>query len=693
MKRKTVLNPILILGLILALAASLASPAVVMAQGNVPPCYTLNARDFTGIITTSSPEDFKQGFSWFGDGGEVETYAEAYAVRTQVSDPDNYPQVSTQANVPANTYRAWINQGDADGDRSLETKVGTDAPVHTGVDNGSRAWHDLGIHQVGLDTVISVKAVGALQYHGQPNPDRRGGFWSIYLSTDTTTQTPAFTPDGQTSCSPAGSVEFSDNFESYPLGSKLANVYEYAGIMAWGVPGPAPQADLFQVGTIGSNQVFKYDWAGPSYHYPQVREFYRQKFSQISEAGANYLYTQPSMGIELFMFEWDGQSDSIYLEASYENKVGVYDGSTGLVGTIDLWPDKVITQMSHRLQVKRLSDTSLEVSVTRLDTSEKKTLTVVVPRHESSDGYRAGFAFYEDYGGGVHVNIDDFYVKGTPLTTSTNLAATFTGTDIYPGDPISVDLNIQNASNLYAAQADCATDAAIIRPQDAAFGSFFDPVNRLVGANTADAEAGTWTGAISQRSPALPLSGDGLFASVNYRAQDPGSASVDCEVVISDQDGFTQPVTFTGTSVTVLPFATVNGVAKYQGRTDYAGITVSGPIPPDAITDSDGNFTLEMKTGTSLSVTASAPGYLSNGTSVDATSGETTTLPATTLRGGDVNNDGVINIADATLVAANFGKNVPPGDARADINADDKVNIQDLAILGSNYGLSGLQPW
>jgi hypothetical protein len=68
-------------------------------------------------------------------------------------------------------------------------------------------------------------------------------------------------------------------------------------------------------------------------------------------------------------------------------------------------------------------------------------------------------------------------------------------------------------------------------------------------------------------------------------------------------------------------------------------------------------------------------------------------LPATVLKGGNANGNDSIDIGDATLVAANFGLHIPPGDARADINGDGIIDVRDLAILGGNYGLSGCQPW
>ena len=69
-----------------------------------------------------------------------------------------------------------------------------------------------------------------------------------------------------------------------------------------------------------------------------------------------------------------------------------------------------------------------------------------------------------------------------------------------------------------------------------------------------------------------------------------------------------------------------------------------------------------------------------------------TALPVTTEDGEivepptppwDVNKDGVINILDLTLVAANFGQT---GDIPADVNGDNTVNILDLTLVASHFG-------
>lgn len=264
--------------------------------------------------------------------------------------------------------------------------------------------------------------------------------------------------------------------------------------------------------------------------------------------------------------------------------------------------------------------------------------------------------------------------------------------EIYPGDPISVALNIQNANNLYAAQSTCAVNPAILQPHVGIFGNFFDLVNRLVGANVISPTLGTWTGAISQRSPALPLSGDGLFATVTYTASNPGVTAITCDPLFSDRDGFTQTVSFSGANITVLPFGAISGTVKYQGRLNHAAITVSatGMVTFTQLTNAAGAVAFDqLKTG-SYQLKADASLYLPRCTdNIAVTSGQTATLTATTLLGGDVNDDDVINIGDATRIGAEFGS----ADPGADINADEVVNVQDLAILGGNYEVSGCQPW
>jgi N-acetylneuraminic acid mutarotase len=280
----------------------------------------------------------------------------------------------------------------------------------------------------------------------------------------------------------------------------------------------------------------------------------------------------------------------------------------------------------------------------------------------------------------------------TPPAATTNLSAVTNNSEIYPGDPVTVDLNIHNASDLYAAQAACSVNPVVLQLQNGAFGEMFDPVNRLVGANNADAAAGTWLGAISQRSPALPLSGNGIFATVTYLAQNPGTTAITCEPLLSDRNGFAQSVTYTGANITVLAFGILKGTVQYQGRLDATGImvTAAGVVNLSGLTNSVGAFSLnQLKAGT-YQVRADAPKYLPLcAANIVVNSGQNVTLAATMLLGGDLNDDDAINIGDASRIGSAFGTSDPA----ADINGDGIVNVQDLAILAGNYDVTGCQSW
>ena len=69
------------------------------------------------------------------------------------------------------------------------------------------------------------------------------------------------------------------------------------------------------------------------------------------------------------------------------------------------------------------------------------------------------------------------------------------------------------------------------------------------------------------------------------------------------------------------------------------------------------------------------------------TVGYTQNADLETLRASDVNADGVINILDLTLVAANFGT-TPAADQtpNTDVNGDGTVNILDLTLVASHLG-------
>lgn len=140
---------------------------------------------------------------------------------------------------------------------------------------------------------------------------------------------------------------------------------------------------------------------------------------------------------------------------------------------------------------------------------------------------------------------------------------------------------------------------------------------------------------------------------------------------------------------------TVVGVVHLQSRSNHSGarVTLVDGGTYSATTVANGAFTI---TGVAVGVytaTASMPGYLyAQRGGVTVVTG-TTVLPLVNLDGGNADNDGDIDIFDLTILGANFGLTVPPGDARADINGDLWVNIFDLVKVGIHYGALAPLPW
>jgi hypothetical protein len=112
--------------------------------------------------------------------------------------------------------------------------------------------------------------------------------------------------------------------------------------------------------------------------------------------------------------------------------------------------------------------------------------------------------------------------------------------------------------------------------------------------------------------------------------------------------------------------------------------------------DPDGTFTVEVPAD-GYRVDAEAEGFLWARTigEVDVLSGETTTMPTLTLLAGDIvrsdnPDEAVIDEWDAMSIGMNYNKAEPPA---ADLNCDGIINVLDLELLAANYREMGGTPW
>ena len=61
-------------------------------------------------------------------------------------------------------------------------------------------------------------------------------------------------------------------------------------------------------------------------------------------------------------------------------------------------------------------------------------------------------------------------------------------------------------------------------------------------------------------------------------------------------------------------------------------------------------------------------------------------IPGSTLKAGDVNGDGAINLTDLSLLSSHWNTASGATRAQGDLNGDGAVNLTDLSILSSNWG-------
>jgi uncharacterized repeat protein (TIGR01451 family) len=117
---------------------------------------------------------------------------------------------------------------------------------------------------------------------------------------------------------------------------------------------------------------------------------------------------------------------------------------------------------------------------------------------------------------------------------------------------------------------------------------------------------------------------------------------------------------------------------------ETAGSTMVGSTTTDAM----GYYTLDLPDD-NYDVYAERGNYLNGVYNQTVVSGTTVTLPDVTLLGGDMDDNGTVNIVDISNIALNFGGSGPAGD----LNGDGTVNIVDISGAAANFGQIEPVPW
>jgi len=147
----------------------------------------------------------------------------------------------------------------------------------------------------------------------------------------------------------------------------------------------------------------------------------------------------------------------------------------------------------------------------------------------------------------------------------------------------------------------------------------------------------------------------------------------------------TIPATATATP---LPNGTLTGkvlagkpvtVSLYSGNTLVTSVSA----------DQNGDFSLTAPAGL-YTVVATASGFLSAQGSANLIGGSTSTKPTIDLLAGDIDANNVIDQFDAMTIGMNYNSATP---SAADLNNDGVINVLDLELLAANYRETGPLVW
>jgi hypothetical protein len=239
------------------------------------------------------------------------------------------------------------------------------------------------------------------------------------------------------------------------------------------------------------------------------------------------------------------------------------------------------------------------------------------------------------------------------------------------------------------------------------------PLDQQIVVQAVDNAAGTILFAVSRQDEVgVQDATEAAIATITWQAA-ADCATVteeDCSVVdvasalMSDADGYaiTVDTLLSGNACyDGEQLGCVLGSVHLQGRYDHSGAHIlvteaDGTPMAETFTDADGNFELlDLPEGT-YELWANMYGYLNalKGSGVQVVAGECNDIGPAKLLGGDVapqdpEPDNAIDINDISYLAFRFRGE----DMTADVNGDGVVNILDLTMAAANFGRTGPLPW
>jgi len=284
-------------------------------------------------------------------------------------------------------------------------------------------------------------------------------------------------------------------------------------------------------------------------------------------------------------------------------------------------------------------------------------------------------------------------IRREEVTTTDPSSTTSAQSDsIKVGESTTVSVSLDNvpAEGYTSAEFTCTYDATIVEVGNIA-------VTDLFGADSATAINGPANGSFIVAvagSNGNKATADGVAFTFTAMGLQVGQTTIACVARVSKGDNVLTELPSTSTTITVTDEVVVQeGTLTGQvlaGKAVTVGLyDETDTLVASVTANEDGTFSLSAPAGTYTAV-ATASGFLGAEGSATLTANETTSMPLVTLLAGDIDGNDVIDQFDAMTIGMSYNASEPTA---ADLNNDGVINVLDLELLAANYRLTGPIVW
>ena len=275
-------------------------------------------------------------------------------------------------------------------------------------------------------------------------------------------------------------------------------------------------------------------------------------------------------------------------------------------------------------------------------------------------------------------------------TTSAAVEVAAESIDIGETTEVTVSLSEVPAEGYASAEFACTYPVDLVSVSNIAVTELFgtDPVSAV-----SDPQDGTFIVAVAgsngQRAMAAGSAFSFTVTGVAY-----GDVTVDCAVRASVGDNqlvdlTSTPAMFSVAEVVVVEEGTLAGQAVAVKPVTINLYDADATLVATLQAEADGTFSVVAPVGL-YTVVAEAAGYLNAEGAAELLANETLTKATVELVAGDIDGNGVIDQFDALTIGMNYNGSMPE---EADLNADGLINVLDLEVLAANYHAEGPSLW